>query len=122
MGLLHFTPPVFCGAHVVSESAEAASIRILTFFRCSGLLVVSVGAGGSGDAVRFRADTFWGPLTSSTSKSSTVALRGFFDARMGDFAFEEAKAELICRERVVNLVRLALGAVFEGSMSAIWVQ
>jgi hypothetical protein len=29
---------------------------------------------------------------------------------------------LICHEHVIDLVRLALGAIFEGSMSAIWVQ
>jgi hypothetical protein len=72
----------------VSRVGEA--IRTLTFFLCSVLLViVSVAAGGSGDAAQFRADTFRGLSASSTS--STVALRDFFNAWMEDLedlAFE----------------------------------
>lgn len=76
--------------------------------------------GGSADAARLRADTFRG--LSSSSTSSTVALRDFFLACVVDLALKEAEVEFICCKRVVDLVRLVLGPVFEGSMSAIWVE
>jgi hypothetical protein len=83
--------------HIVSRAGEA--IRTLTFFCCSVLLVIiSVAAGGSGDAAQFHTDTFWG--LSASSMSSTVALHAFF-------------------KPVIVLVRAVMGAVFEGSMSAI---
>jgi hypothetical protein len=89
-----------------------------TFFLCSVLLIiVPVVAGGSGDAAPLCANTFQG--LSSSSTSSTITLRDFFFACVEDLFFKEAKEEPIWCDHVVDLIRLVLDAVFEGSISAI---
>jgi hypothetical protein len=81
------------------------------------LVIALVAMEGSGDMKRSHADTFRG-LSLSLS-SSSIDVHNFFFACIADLTFEEAKADLICCVRVIDLVQFMPGAIFDGSMLAI---